>query len=159
MTDEEKLNNAIEVSFDFGGLEDALKRISALGDPKKDASLNKALKKGYRKAGAFLIRTGRKKERASINANKSKWPKVKHSGNLLSSFRLKVKRSGLGMLVGFNDRGKHSWLVDHGHGGKRSHNGWTEGSHFWETTRANEAKEAQGMIVDAVKEAVFMILG
>lgn len=159
MTDEERLNNSIEVTFDFGSLEKALKRIAALGDPKKDAQVNKALKKGYRKAGAYLIRVGRKKERASINANKSKWPKVRHTGNLLSSFRTKIKRSGLGMLVGFTDKGSHSWLVDHGHGGKRSHNGWTEGSKFWESTRENEAKTAQSMIADSVKEAVYTILG
>ena len=56
MTDEERLNNSIEVTFDFGSLEKALKRIAALGDPKKDAQVNKALKRGYRKAGAYLIR-------------------------------------------------------------------------------------------------------
>lgn len=153
------LNNTIEVSFDFGGLEEALKRIAALNDPKKNASVNSALKKGYRKAGAYLIRVGRKKERISINANKAKWPNVKHTGNLLSSFRTKIKRSGLGMLVGFTDKGRHSWLVDHGHGGKRSHNGWTEGSKFWESTRENEAKTAQAMVADAVRQAVYTVLG
>ncbi len=158
MTDSE-LNNSIELNFDFGGLEEALKRISALGDPSKDAYVKKTLKKGYRKAGAYLIKVGRTKERASIEANKSKWPNVKHTGNLLSSFKTKVKRSGLGMLVGFTNKGKHSWLVDHGHGGQRSHNGWTAGSKFWESTRENEAKTAQSMVADSVKEAVYTILG
>ena len=158
MTDSE-LNNSIELNFDFGGLEEALKRISALGNPSKDAYVKKTLKKGYRKAGAYLIKVGRTKERASIEANKAKWPNVKHTGNLLSSFKTKVKRSGLGMLVGFTNKGKHSWLVDHGHGGQRSHNGWTAGSHVWESTRENEAKTAQSMVAESVKEVVYTILG
>lgn len=158
MTDSE-LNNSIELNFDFGGLEEALKRIAALGDPSKDARVKKTLKKGYRKAGAYLIKVGRTKERASIEANKSKWPNIKHTGNLLSSFKTKVKKSGLGMLVGFTNKSSHSWLVDHGHGGQRSHNGWTAGSKFWESTRENEAKTAQSMVADSVKEAVYTILG
>lgn len=152
-------SNFISVTFIDGDVYEAMEKIAALGDPKKKSEVMATLRKGYRKAGAYLIRAGRKREKASIRANQAKWPNVRHTGNLLSSFRTKVKRSGAGMLVGFNKKGSHSWLVDQGHTGERSHNGFTQGSHFWEDTRSNDAPKAQQMVADSIREAVYSILG
>ena len=45
--------------------------------------------------------------------NLSQRTKIK-TGNLASSFRLKLKREKLGVLVGFNSYGSHAHLIDRG---------------------------------------------
>ena len=123
---------------------------------------NRILAKGLKEGGKYLIRKGRARARAGINANRSKYPNVVHNGNLLRSFTNRVKRNNSGVIVGFyqgskGDRrnGQHAHLVDLGHNGQR---GPARGSHFWTTTKSADTGAALVKVEEGVTAAVFKIL-
>lgn len=134
----------------------SLERLAKLGDGKSSAE-DKALKAGIKAGGRYLMNKGKRRARAGIRANQSKWPNVKHTGNLLRSFTVRVKRTKAGGLVGFRHPiGNHAHLVDLGHGGRR---GPAKGSKFWTVTRENDTGRAMALVVQGIDKAVYKIMG
>ena len=91
-----------------------IERINRLVADLQEIDKNKAIKAGLQKGAMVFIRLGRSTLRSRNN---------KHTGNLMKSFRVRVKKRSLGSLAGFSMNysrmaeegyGSHSWLVDRG---------------------------------------------
>lgn len=83
------------------------------------------------------------------------------TGNLLASFKNRVKKSKPGALAGFEwPKGAHVWLVDQGTGlrqTKTHDTGIMPASHFWEDARRSEESKAMQRMYMAVERAVQRI--
>lgn len=82
-----------------------------------------------------------------------------HKGNLIKVFRVRVKRSKLGVLSGFGQpEGRHSWLIDQGTGIRRTKNyasrGYGPALRYWEDTRAEDGSKAMNAVMDGIERAV-----
>lgn len=134
------------------GLDRVNKAIRDLGTLDKE----KALKSGFYAFGNKLISGGRKRLLSRI-----KHP-GKSTGGLYKSFRVKIKKSGTGALVGFDKRGHHSHLVDRGTK-KRStkagkNRGIMPGNRFWTDTADNDVTKASESMYNAIERAVDRII-
>lgn len=122
---------------------------------------NKAIKAGLRRGADVFIRIGRSNLRAR---NKEK------TGNLMKSFRVRVKKSTLGALAGFSMNytrkeeegyGSHSWLVDMGTVKRKTKAGLNRGvmpaSYFWTDTKNEGGSEAIRAIEQGIHDAVIQM--
>ena len=136
-----------------------IERINRLVADLQEIDQNKAIKAGLRKGAMVFIRLGRSTLRSRNN---------KHTGNLMKSFRVRVKKRSLGSLAGFSMNysrmaeegyGSHSWLVDRGtvkrETKKKQNRGIMPASYFWTDTK-NQAgsgaiREIENGIITAVE--------
>lgn len=83
------------------------------------------------------------------------------TGNLLASFKNRVKKSKPGALAGFEwPKGAHVWLVDQGTGRRqtKTHDtGVMPASHFWEDARRSEESKAMQRLYSGIEKAVQRI--
>lgn len=117
---------------------------------------NKAVKSGLAKAGEVFMRGGKQRLKGRIK-------RPQHgTGNLESSFRVRVKRVKAGVLSGFNHQGKHAHLVDAGtedrawaKNGKKT--GRMKGNNFWTETKQQDGKKALDQLYIGIGRAVERI--
>lgn len=125
--------------------------ISGLTNIEKD----KTIKAGLRSATSVFIRAGRSNLRARLSGNKT-------TGNLLKSFRNKVKRTKLGAIAGFNQLGMHAHLLDNGTVNRTTRSGANRGvmpaNHFWTDAITNNEGAAIAKVYDGIDRAVTRIL-
>ena len=83
------------------------------------------------------------------------------TGNLLASFKNRVKKSKPGALAGFEwPKGAHVWLVDQGTGfsqTKKHDTGIMPASHFWEDASRSEESKAMQRLQNGIEKAVQRI--
>lgn len=83
------------------------------------------------------------------------------TGNLLASFKNRVKKSKPGALAGFEwPKGAHVWFVDQGTGfrqTKKHDTGIMPASHFWEDARRSEESKAMQRLQNGIEKAVQRI--
>lgn len=138
-----------------------IERINRLVADLQEIDQNKAIKAGLRKGAMVFIRLGRSTLRSRNN---------KHTGNLMKSFRVRVKRRKLGSLAGFSMNysrmsedgyGSHSWLVDRGTVQRWTKKGQNRGimpaSYFWTDTKEQGSSEAIRAIEQGIHEAVIQM--
>ena len=78
---------------------------------------DKAVRAGLYAGGSILKRGGVMRLKSRMKSPYG------HKGNLIKAFRVRVKRSKLGVLSGFGQpEGRHSWLIDQGTGFRRTKN-------------------------------------
>lgn len=145
------MNNAI--TTEMFGVESVLRKISEIDNFTADKEVRKGLKQG----GRHLIKKGRQRLKSRMKSG----PKGV-TGNLLRSFRAKVKRNNAGVITGFKGGkggGNHSWLVDKGTTKKRTtrkgyNRGRVKGNKYWSETRANDTGKAMQLITDGLDRAI-----
>lgn len=132
--------------------------ISGLNDIDKD----KVIKQGLRDATAVFLRAGR-------NNLKERMKNKYHTGNLMKSFKNKVKRMKLGSIAGFDGLGMHAHLVDQGtderftkgKGKKRRKphsTGKAIGNNFWTDAINSNKTIALDKVYTGIERAVNKIL-
>ena len=138
-----------------------IERINRLVADLQEIDQNKAIKAGLRKGAMVFIRLGRSTLRSRNN---------KHTGNLMKSFRVRVKKRSLGSLAGFSMNysrmaeegyGSHSWLVDRGTVQRWTKKGQNRGimpaSYFWTDTKEQGSSEAIRAIEQGIHDAVIQM--
>lgn len=138
-----------------------IKRINRLVADLQEIDKNKAIKAGLQKGAMVFIRLGRSTLRSRNN---------KHTGNLMKSFRVRVKKRSLGSLAGFSMNysrmaeegyGSHSWLVDRGTVQRWTKKGQNRGimpaSYFWTDTKEQGGSEAIRAIEQGIHDAVIQM--
>lgn len=138
-----------------------IKRINRLVADLQEIDKNKAIKAGLRKGAMVFIRLGRSTLRSRNN---------EHTGNLMKSFRVRVKKRSLGALAGFSVNysrisedgyGSHSWLVDRGTVQRWTKKGQNRGimpaSYFWTDTKEQGSSEAIRAIEQGIHDAVIQM--
>lgn len=82
-------------------------------------------------------------------------------GNLLESFKNRVKKSRPGVLAGFEwPKGNHAHLVDRGTGlrqTKTHDTGIMPASHFWEDAKISEESKAMQRLYAGIEKAIQRI--
>lgn len=126
---------------------------------------DKAIKEGLRKGGNVFKTGGRRRLKSSMRNSRGV------TGNLLSSFHVRVKRQKLGMLVGFRRStrnmqiggGNHAHLVDEGTDKRywktrgRKSTGRMTATRFWSDTKIQEWDSASSKIFEGIESAVERI--
>lgn len=152
-----------------------------------DIEKNKVIKQGLRNAGNYLMRRGKQRLKSRlIGISRRKTPKWANNGrdytsiqekkndkrkalgeslaasNLYNSFRVRVKRSSLGVLIGFDKFGHHSHLVDRGttlrHHPITGNSGVMPANNFWTDTANEDWRGAMGVLQSSVDRAVNRIM-
>ena len=111
---------------------------------------DKAIKAGLRRGARRIVTAGKRNLRARMKKPQG----VK--GNLLKSFKVKVKRKKLGALAGFDYMGAHSRWVDLGTKARRDR-GIMPGNKFWSDTKESEEQNALNEVYKGVERAVQRI--
>ena len=114
---------------------------------------DKAVRAGLYAGGSILKRGGVMRLKSRMKSPYG------HKGNLIKAFRVRVKRSKLGVLSGFGQpEGRHSWLIDQGTGIRRTKNyasrGYGPALRYWEDTRAEDGSKAMNAVMDGIERAV-----
>ena len=122
----------------------------------KDIDKDKAIKEGLRAATNIFINAGRTNLRARMKSKKG------DSGNLLKSFKNKLKRNSLGAIAGFNQLGMHAHLLDLGTEERTTKSGANRGkvtaNNFWsDAIRSNESA-AISKVYEGIERGVTRIL-
>lgn len=138
---------------DLPRIQSVLKELSEVRESRKE------VKKGLSEAGKLLKKRGKERLRARLIM-----PRKDRTGNLLKSFRHKVKRKNQGVLAGFmmgKGGGSHAHLIDEGTKSRKTkkgyNRGWVKPNYFWTDTRKSDAPKAQQIIVDHINEAIQAI--
>jgi len=142
-----------------------INRIYSAVNELQNIDKDKAIKAGL-KQGAFVFLAGGKRRLR----DRMKSGKNGVTGNLVSSFRVRVKRTKLGALAGFNStqgfgknggKGYHAHLVDRGTtlraNKKNANRGIMPGNFFWTDTIANDDSKALDKVYKGVERAVLRI--
>ena len=113
---------------------------------------NRAVRSGLA-AGAKVLRS------AGLQRLRSRTKR--QTGNLQGSLATRVKRSSLGALVGFGEKGQHAHLVDKGTLLRRKRNGQSTGRmpayKFWSDTRDADYGTAIKAVETGINRAVERI--
>ena len=96
-------------------------KVYRLIDGLSNIDKDKSIKEGLRAATNVFINAGRTNLRSRMKSKKG------DSGNLLKSFKNKLKRKSLGALAGFNQLGMHSHLIDMGTEERTTSKGYNRG--------------------------------
>lgn len=117
---------------------------------------DKAIKKGLGAAARVFLQAGKQTLRARMKRRRGS------TGNLLSSFTVRVKKSKPGALSGFKwPQGNHAHLVDMGTVARFKKNGASTGimpaNRFWTDTKQTEGSRALDRLYKGVEEAVNLI--
>lgn len=121
----------------------------------KDFEKDKSIKKGLKAGGNVFQSGGKRRLRDSMKNPKGV------TGNLLRSFKVRLKRNKLGVLTGFikgENGGNHAHLVDRGTK-KRPHpltgtSGIMPANHFWINTEAQDSNKAINEVYMGIERAV-----
>lgn len=149
------MNNFIEIKHINEGEVNYLVR--NLEDFEKD----KALKGGLKSAGKVFVTGGKSRLKDRMKSGSRGV-----TGNLLRSFRVKVKKSKPGVLAGFEQGeggGSHAHLVDQGTNErfwktrKRKSVGKVKASYFWNDTETQDYLKAIDQLYDGIERAVHRI--
>jgi hypothetical protein len=132
----------------------------ALVELSKTRETRKEVKDGLKEAGKFLIKRGKERLKARLIM-----PRKDRTGNLLKSFKHRIKKKNAGVLVGFRNKGKnsgnHSWLVSEGTKPRKTSKGYNRGSvrpnNFWSDTRNQDSPKAMNIIMDHIEQAIESI--
>ncbi|MDR2919691.1 MAG: hypothetical protein LBV72_10060 [Tannerella sp.] len=145
------------------GLNEMLVVLDQLSDVEKD----KAVKSGLRTAGNVFRREGLNQIRSKLSGT-TKRSYGRQPGNLLSSIRVRVKRSKPGVLTGFDEKGHHAHLADLGtkerffktgiRGQRRKSSGRMPATHFWTTTKQSKEIKASEALFTGLERAVNRII-
>lgn len=124
---------------------DVLYLINELREIDKD----KAIRSGLYSGGAILKRGGVLRLKLRMKAPYGQ------KGNLVKSFRVRVKRNKLGVLSGFGyPEGRHSWLLDQGTGSRHTkrydYRGYGPALGYWKDTKDQDSNKA----LDSVRKGV-----
>jgi hypothetical protein len=84
------------------------------------------------------------------------------TGNLLKSFRNKLKSNKLGAIAGFNELGHHAHLVDRGtqerHTSKGYNRGKIEGNEFWDDAINNNESAAMDKLFNGISNGITKLI-
>lgn len=116
---------------------------------------DRAVKSGLRAGAETFIRRGRSNLRARMKYRGG------YTGNLLQSFRAKVKRRKPGALAGFSGKGHHAHLVDRGTS-RRPHpltgtSGIMPANYFWTNAYDSEQERAAEEVREGIARCVERI--
>lgn len=123
-----------------------------------DFDKDKAIKQGLRDSGK-VFETGGKSRLKSRLKSGSKGV----TGNLLKSFKTRVKRNKLGALIGFTKKGSHAHLIDKGTNNrywktkKRKYVGKNTPNLFWTDTKELDYPKAMNKVYDGIEKAINKI--
>lgn len=138
---------------DLPRIQSVLKELSEVRESRKE------VKKGLSEAGKLLKKRGKERLRARLIM-----PRKDRTGNLLKSFRHKVKKKNRGVIIGFKmskGGGSYAHLIDKGTKSRKTEKGyrrgWVTANSFWSDTRESDAPKAQQIIVDHINEAIQAI--
>ena len=143
----------MEIEITTIDIEKVYRLIEGLADFEKD----KSVETGLKNAGALFVRRGREnlKNRMKSGSNGV-------TGNLLRSFKVKLKRQKLGVLAGFSALGAHAHLIDRGTAIRSTNKGYNrgriEGNDFWENAIENNKDAAIESIYTGIERAINRIL-
>lgn len=160
----------ISVTVSSRGMEDVAYLIKKLGSIEMD----KTVKNGLRAAGNVIRSGGQRRLRQRMKNPKGV------TGNLLRSFRVRVKRKKPGVLVGFNsvsdtsgrmdntgkklrkNTGYHAHLLDRGTANRYQRRtnkfvGKVNANRFWQDTYEQDYNKAMDKIYDGVSRAIERI--
>lgn len=125
--------------------------------PEVDKGTTESLKLGAR----YLIRKGKLRLRQRMKSG-SKGV----TGNLLNSFKFRIKKKNKGVLTGFKGGkggGNHSWLIDQGTKDRWTRKGYFRGrvhrktgigNKFWSDTRTQEVNNAMRIVLIKLQETI-----
>jgi hypothetical protein len=150
------MNNIIEISqIDAGAVEYLVRNLEKF---EKD----KAIKHGLYAAGNVFDKGGKNRLKTRMKCGSRGF-----TGNLLGSFRVRLKKNRPGVLVGFRQGkggGSHSYLIDRGtderHWTKKNKNkstGRVAGNYFWSDTEAQDSAKAMNKLYEGIERAVNRI--
>lgn len=138
---------------DLPKIQSVLTELSAVRESRKE------VRKGLSEAGKYLKKRGKERLKSRMIM-----PRKDRTGNLLKSFRHKVKKKNKGVLTGFTmgkKGGSHAHLIDEGTKSRKTskgyNRGWVKPNYFWTDTRKSDAPKAQHIIVDHINEAIQAI--
>lgn len=141
---------------DLPDIQEKLKELS------KTTETRKEVKEGLKEAGKFLIKKGKERLKARLIM-----PRKERTGNLLKSFKHRIKKKNAGVLVGFKKgkagkvSGNHSWLVSEGTSPRKTskgyNRGWVRPNKFWSDTRDQDSPKAMDIIIDHIEQAIESI--
>ena len=145
------LEGVREFKFSVLGLarvEDAIKGLSEI-------QKNKAIISGYRAMGSVFIAGGKQRLRSRLSG--------KGKGNLIKSFKIRVKRDNGGVLVGFNKRGHIAHIVDMGTVQRNTRHGHLNRSkvpanNSWHETAEQDFPKAAEKLFTGIETAVKRII-
>lgn len=130
--------------------EKIMKSINGLSDIDK----NKVIKQGLRKAGNVFIRIGKNELKSKLKGT--------GKGNLLKSFRNKVKKNKLGVITGFSNTGHHAHLIDRGTTERYTKSGYykgrVRGNLFWSNAINTGKSEAINNVLNGIEEGIQKIM-
>lgn len=116
---------------------------------------NKAIRSGLLAAGQVLKAGGKKRLSERLSNGKG------HTGHLLNSFQVRVKKNKAGVLTGFNGGGRHSHLVDKGTKERFLKSGESRGkmpaNRFWSDTESMDSKKAIDKLFIGLEKAIEKI--
>ena len=121
-----------------------------------DIDKNKVVREGLKQATDLFIKAGKQNLQSRMKNKKG------DTGNLLKSFRNKVKRNKLGAIAGFNQLGNHSWLIDRGTiertNSKGQNRGKIIGNKFWDDAIEQNQSTAIERVYSGIERAIINIM-
>jgi len=142
----------MEVQTTLIDLDKVYKLIDGLSAIDKD----KTIKAGLRSATNVFINAGKTNLKARMKSKKG------DSGNLIKSFKNKLKRKSLGALAGFSSLGMHSHLLDMGTEERTTKSGANRGkmtaNHFWTDAIKSNETTAIDKVYEGIERGVTRIL-
>ncbi|WP_321425016.1 hypothetical protein [uncultured Bacteroides sp.] len=142
----------MDINITVKNIEKVLQKINLLSDIDKD----KTVKEGLKSAISLFINSGKTNLRSRLKNGKGS------TGNLLKSFRNKVKKNKLGALGGFSQLGNHAHLIDQGTQERYTNSGKftgkVTGNHFWEDSINSNSDLAMNKVYDGIDRAITKII-
>lgn len=122
----------------------------------RDIEKDRVIREGLRRGTRIFINAGKSNLRSRLKRKK------KGTGNLLKSFRNKVKRNKLGALAGYNRLGMHSHLVDKGTKDRATRRGYKRGrmpaNHFWTDAINSNSTTVVNGVYEGINRGITRIL-
>lgn len=137
-----------EINVEVMNLEQVIRATRDL----QDLGKQKALSKGLGKGGRYLMQKSKARLRKGMQSPQGK------TGNLLASYRVKIKHGNTGFLMGFDNKGHHAHLVDLGHelvvGKKRIHTGKRTKALMFQTDTRQDVPQAARIASQGIVEMI-----
>lgn len=130
-----------------------LKELSKFSESRKE------VRKGLKEAGRYLIKKGKERLKSRM-----KMKRKDRTGNLLKSFKHRIKKKNAGVLVGFKagkKGGNQAWYISAGTKPRKTGKGYSRGrvlpNNFWSDTREQDTPRAMNIVVDHINLAIEAI--
>jgi len=131
-------------------------RVYKLIDGLSDIDKDKSIQAGLRAATNVFINAGRTNLKVRMKDKKG------DSGNLLKSFKSKLKSNSLGALAGFNQLGMHAHLLDLGTQERTTSKGYNRGkvtgNSFWTDAINSNENTALNKVYEGIENGINKIL-